>query len=193
MLTLLRTHRDDNKGVVLLGNHPYPRERFRPFRRLARDEMEDALEGKQPGATAAASTAAAEAVAAAAATDSTETAEATEESAQEVDLGAAAGATSSDAGVSGEGAAAEGGDVAADSAPAFPPPTAAAFADRTPQTVREALCRSLGHGPPMIDHAARAAGLTLGGATPLPLVAAAEIDALFAQLSLLVGALDPQP
>ena len=34
ILTLLRPHRDDARSLVLLGNHPYPRERFRSHVRV---------------------------------------------------------------------------------------------------------------------------------------------------------------
>ena len=43
VLTLLRTHRDDEKGVKILGNHQYPLDRFQGFRRYDRDDVVSAL------------------------------------------------------------------------------------------------------------------------------------------------------
>ena len=152
ILTLLRTHRDDNAGIVLLGNHPYPRERFRAHRRLKREEMDAALEGTPPPAAVSAEE------------------EEREEKEEDEEAAAAMAKVSLDgeaAGGGGRGGGGGGGE------------------SRKPKTVREALCRALGHGPPLVEHAARAAGLAQGGATPLPLSDVAQIDALFAQLSLL--------
>jgi dihydrodipicolinate synthase/N-acetylneuraminate lyase len=87
------------------------------------------------------------------------------------------------AGAAGATTAAGGGSATAVEATAAA--AEAAGAERKPQTVREALCRALGHGPPIIEHAARAAGLHSGGGTPLPLSSSDEVDALFTQLSLL--------
>jgi len=44
VLTLLRTHRDDEKGVKIMGNHQYPLDRFKGFRRYDRDDVVSALE-----------------------------------------------------------------------------------------------------------------------------------------------------
>jgi len=44
VLTLLRTHRDDAKGVKILGNHTYPLDRFRSFRQYSREDVASALE-----------------------------------------------------------------------------------------------------------------------------------------------------
>jgi len=129
ILTLLRPVRDDNAGLVMLGNHPYPRDRFRPFRRLTRDDVRISLRGERRGEGLRGAEPPAE--------------KSTEKSAEE------------------------------------------STATWTPKTIREALCRSLGHGPPVIDHAARSAGLPLGAATPLPLPSEDDVDALFAKLSLL--------
>ena len=43
VLTLLRTHRDDEKGVKILGNHQYPLDRFQGFRKYDRDDVASAL------------------------------------------------------------------------------------------------------------------------------------------------------
>ena len=129
ILTLLRPVRDDNAGLVMLGNHPYPRDRFRPFRRLTRDDVRRSLRGERRG----------------------------------------------------EGR----GEGLGGAEPPNEKSTETSTATWTPKTIREALCRSLGHGPPVIDHAARSAGLPLGAATPLPLPSEDDVDALFAKLSLL--------
>ena len=129
ILTLLRPVRDDNAGLVMLGNHPYPRDRFRPFRRLTRDDVRRSLRGERRG----------------------------------------------------EGR----GEGLGGAEPPTEKSTETTTATWTPKTIREALCRSLGHGPPVIDHAARSAGLPLGAATPLPLPSEDDVDALFAKLSLL--------
>ena len=44
VLTLLRTHRDDEKGVKIMGNHQYPLDRFKGFKRYDRDDVVSALE-----------------------------------------------------------------------------------------------------------------------------------------------------
>ena len=46
ILTLLRPHRDDARGLVLLGNHPYPKDRFRQHTRVDSASLLNALEGK---------------------------------------------------------------------------------------------------------------------------------------------------
>ena len=153
ILTLLRPHRDDDKGVVLLGNHPYPRERFRAFRRLAREEMDEALLGSRPGAAAAAG----------------DVEDATRGAEDPPRPGAALEPPSTKTPGESRSRGGGGGDDER----------------RRPVTVREALCRALGHGPPVIDHAARAAGLPMGGATRLPLPDDAAVDALYRQLSAL--------
>ena len=43
VLTLLRTHRDDAKGVKILGNHTYPLDRFRAFKQYEREDVVCAL------------------------------------------------------------------------------------------------------------------------------------------------------
>ena len=129
ILTLLRPVRDDNAGLVMLGNHPYPRDRFRPFRRLTRDDVRRSLRGERRGERR--------------------------------------------------------GDAEPPAEKPTETSTEKSTATWTPKTIREALCRSLGHGPPVIDHAARSAGLPLGAATPLPLPSEDDVDALFAKLSLL--------
>ena len=43
VLTLLRTHRDDTKGVKILGNHTYPIDRFRAFKQYQREDVVSAL------------------------------------------------------------------------------------------------------------------------------------------------------
>jgi len=58
-------------------------------------------------------------------------------------------------------------------------------APRAPGTVREALCKAFGYGPPVVDRAARLAGLDHGGAEKLPLTQP-QIDALLQSL----GAID---
>tara|TARA_B100000683_G_scaffold4382_1_gene4747 strand:- start:45948 stop:49148 length:3201 start_codon:yes stop_codon:yes gene_type:complete len=44
VLTLLRTHRDDEKGVKIMGNHQYPLDRFKGFKRYDRNDVVSALE-----------------------------------------------------------------------------------------------------------------------------------------------------
>ena len=116
ILTLLRPHRDDARGLVLLGNHPYPKDRFRRHARVDATSLINALEGRDDK-------------------DS------------------------------------EGTDAKA--------------APRAPGTVREALCKAFGYGPPVVDRAARLAGLDHGGAEKLPLTQP-QIDALLQSL----GAID---
>lgn len=43
VVALLRTHRDDEKGVKILVNHPYPLERFRGWRQYEREDVVSAL------------------------------------------------------------------------------------------------------------------------------------------------------
>ena len=45
ILTLLRPVRDDDNGLAMLGNHPYPLERRRPFVAVTREKLRAALEG----------------------------------------------------------------------------------------------------------------------------------------------------
>mmetsp|Transcript_10858 Transcript_10858/g.50068 ORF Transcript_10858/g.50068 Transcript_10858/m.50068 type:complete len:656 (-) Transcript_10858:849-2816(-) len=117
ILTLLRPHRDDARGLVLLGNHPYPKDRFRQHTRVDGPALINALEGR----------------------DDREVSEGTD----------------------------------------------AKAAARAPGTVREALCKAFGYGPPVVDRAARLAGLDHGGAEKLPLTQP-QIDALLRSL----GAID---
>ena len=117
ILTLLRPHRDDARGLVLLGNHPYPKDRFRQHTRVDAPALLNALEGRDDREVVKARTAKA--------------------------------------------------------------------APRAPGTVREALCKAFGYGPPVVDRAARLAGLDHGGAEKLPLTQP-QIDALLQSL----GAID---
>ena len=124
ILTLLRPHRDDARGLVLLGNHPYPRERFRSHVRVDTAALVAALEGTDDDP-----------------------------------LGPKP--------IEGEGI--EG----------------AREKRRAPGTVREALCKAFGFGPPVVDRAARMAGIVDGGAAKTPLDDA-QVTALGASL----GAID---
>jgi predicted ribosome quality control (RQC) complex YloA/Tae2 family protein len=120
VLTLLRTHRDDDKGVKILGNHRYPRERFRTHKRVTLHDLEGALVGRARG--------------------------------EDTLAGAAADSNSNS----------NSNSTATDAAAAAAPP-------RAPATLREALCKGLGQNPPLVDRAAKLAGLPMGGNTPLPL------------------------
>ena len=128
ILTLLRPHRDDARGLVLLGNHPYPRERFRRHVRVDSDALVAALEGKDEQL----------------------------------------GPKDEDKG-EGEGAR----------------ETPGAAKRRAPGTVREALCKAFGFGPPVVDRAARMAGIVDGAAAKTPLD-----DARIAALGAALGSID---
>ena len=130
ILTLLRPHRDDARSLVLLGNHPYPRERFRSHVRVDAAQLCAALEGRD-----------------------------------EADpLGPKPN----------EGEGVEGAGE-----------TPGVEKRRAPGTVREALCKAFGFGPPVVDRAARMAGIVDGGAAKTPLDDA-QVTALGASL----GAID---
>ncbi|KAL6571712.1 hypothetical protein OROHE_003355 [Orobanche hederae] len=49
VLTLLRSHRDDNKGVAIMSRHRYPVEQSRTFERTTREKMLAALQSSAEG------------------------------------------------------------------------------------------------------------------------------------------------
>eukprot|EP00898_Chlorokybus_atmophyticus_P002379 jgi/Chlat1/3141/Chrsp21S03365 len=51
VLTLLRSHRDDNKGLAMMARHVYPLDSIRPRQRTSREALEAALQNAKPGET----------------------------------------------------------------------------------------------------------------------------------------------
>ena len=143
ILTLLRPHRDDARGLVLLGNHPYPRERFRRHVRVDAAALVAALEGRDDSRS----------------------------------LGPkleAEGIEDKREGIEDKREGIEGADE-----------TPGVERRRAPGTVREALCKAFGFGPPVVDRAARMAGIVDGAAAKTPLD-----DARVAALGAALGSID---
>ena len=49
ILTLLRSHRDDDKGLVIMSRHPYPMHSVRLRQSISRQQLVEALEAAQQG------------------------------------------------------------------------------------------------------------------------------------------------
>ncbi|KAL3641867.1 hypothetical protein CASFOL_012682 [Castilleja foliolosa] len=49
VLTLLRSHRDDNKGIAIMSRHRYPVEQSRTFERTTKEKMSEALQSLVEG------------------------------------------------------------------------------------------------------------------------------------------------
>ena len=189
ILTLLRPVRDDDNGLAMLGNHPYPLERRRPFVAVTREKLRAALEGGGGAARM---------------------------EGEEDEKGAAGGTTTEEGDRGGEerrepaAAARAAADVeggrrtqtqktqnplkkpSSKSRPGGPPSSrggGGGGSSRPPATLREALCRDLGLGPRVVDRVARSAGFGAKGGGESPKAALESPDA-FEKVFKALAALD---
>ena len=189
ILTLLRPVRDDDNGLAMLGNHPYPLERRRPFVAVTREKLRAALEGGGGGGAARGE--------------------------GEEDEKGAAGVTTEEGDRGGEerrepAAARAAADVeggrrtqtqktqnpskkpSSKTRPGGPPSSRGGDgggSSRPPATLREALCRDLGLGPRVVDRVARSAGFGAKGGGESPKAALESPDA-FEKVFKALAALD---
>jgi hypothetical protein len=194
ILTLLRPVRDDDNGLAMLGNHPYPLERRRPFVAVTREKLRAALEGGGGGDGGGG---------------------AARGEGEEDEKGAAGGVTTEEGDRGGEerrepAAARAAADVErgrrtqtqkTQNPPKKPKPSKSRpgggassrgggpGSSRPPATLREALCRDLGLGPRVVDRVARSAGFGAKGGGESPKAALESPDA-FEKVFKALAALD---
>ena len=166
ILTLLRPVRDDDAGLVMLGNHLYDRKRFRARNSLREVSVFDVETALATGDVFV-----------------RRVDEVTEHTGTEKNDVEVKGTTTDGEGDDdGVARSADAADTAAAAASKKISQDVEKASSRSPRTLREALCRAFGFSPQTADWVAAKAGAKYGGITKLPLSFSGDTNAENARL-----------
>jgi hypothetical protein len=164
VLTLLRSHRDDNKNLAIMARHPYPMTAVRLRAAVSREDLTAALAAAARGSSdAAVDGSGVEAAGAAAGGQEDDQKQQQETEAEQA---------------GGKGAAGKGGKAGKKG-------KKAEAAVNSPTSLRNALLPLLPYGPAIADHVALSAGLEPGRCVAAQPLAEAEVGALMKALGAL--------